>query len=301
MLAQAGGSTDVAFVFPSGASTGAVHVGILTSLLEAGIFPDLMVGTSVGALNAAFMAADPSPARATALETVWLKLSRPDVFGRNRYGLVRRLIAGQSHIYTPAALRSLIARLCPIDDLSGGGVRLQVATTDLDLGVAKWWGSGPAAKILYASACLPGLFPPALLGGHRHVDGGVLEPFPVQRAVDLDASVVYVLGEPPSLDAGGASRMNALDVLIRSFEISRYSRLPEPAAVARPGQRVIVVPGADTSGIPITDFRHTGRLVRQSREISRKFLLSLSGSVADQTSFPAESPAQTATRAVSPG
>ena len=289
MLVNASGSTDVAFVFPSGGSTGAVQVGILVSLLEAGVVPDLMVGTSVGALNAAFMAVDPSPARASTLESVWRRLSRSDVFGRNGYGLVRRLVAGQSHIYTPTALRSLIGRLCPIGDLSDGKVRLQVATTDLDLGVAKWWGDGPASEILYASACLPGLFPPALLAGHRHVDGGVLEPFPVQRAVDLDASVVYVLGEPPALDASGGSRMNALDVLIRSFEISRYARLPEPAAVARAGQRVIVVPGADTSGIPITDFRHTARLIRQSREISRKFLLSLRGSLAGQFSQTTES------------
>lgn len=280
MVAHPAGSNEVAFVFPSGGSTGAVQVGILGSLLEAGVVPDLMVGSSVGALNAAFMAAGPTLARAAALETVWLRLSRSDVFGRNGYGLVTRLLSRQSHIYTPTALRSLIARLCPLDDIAGGSTPLQVVTTDLDLGIAKWWGSGPAEEILYASACLPGLFPPASLGGHRHVDGGVLEPFPVQRAVDLDASVVYVLGEPPALDSSGAKRMNALDVLIRSFEISRYSKLPEPAAVARPGQKVIVVPGADTSGIAITDFRHTARLIRASREISRRFLSSLRGTAA---------------------
>jgi NTE family protein len=264
--------SEVAFVFPAGGSSGAVQVGILTSLLDAGITPDLMVGCSVGSLNASYMALEPTVERARSLESVWKQLSRQDVFGRNRYGLVRRLIARQSHLYTPHALRTLITRLCPIDDLADAVVRLQVVTTDLDNGIARWWGSGPAAEILYASACLPGLFPPASLGGHRHVDGGVLEPFPVQRAVDLDASVVFVLGEPPSLDATSVRRLSALDVLIRSFEISRYARLPEPAAVARTGQRVVVVPGADTSGIPITDFRHTAGLIQESRAISRDFL-----------------------------
>lgn len=301
MLANAGGSRDVAFVFPSGGSTGAVQVGILGSLLDAGVFPDLMVGSSVGALNAAYMAADPSPDRARSLETVWRRLSRPDVFGRNGYGLVRRLIGRQSHIYTPDALRSLIARLCPMEDIGGGSVGLQVVTTDLDLGIAKWWGNGRAAEILYASACLPGLFPPAVLGGHRHVDGGVLEPYPVQRAVDLDAAVVYVLGEPPALDATGMRRMSALDVLIRSFEISRYAKLPEPGAVARAGQRVIVVPGADTAGIPITDFRHTSRLIQGSREISAKFLLSLRGSVADESPPLAASAPEAGAGVVRPG
>ena len=285
----AGVSNEVAFVFPSGGSSGAVQVGILISLLEAGVMPDLMVGASVGALNAAFLAAEPTLERAAALERVWQRLSRADVFGRNGYGLLRRLVARQNHLYTPNALRSLIARLCPLDDLGDGAVRLQVVTTDLDHGVARWWGSGPACEVLYASACLPGLFPPALLDGNRHVDGGVLEPYPVRRAVDLDASLVYVLGEPPSLDSNSAQRLNALDVLIRSFEISRYGRLPEPAAVARAGQRVVVIPGADTSGIPITDFRHTARLIRTSREISRRFLLSLGGTATQEPRASAES------------
>ncbi|HEX6394775.1 MAG TPA: patatin-like phospholipase family protein [Acidimicrobiales bacterium] len=287
MLTRPGVSNEVAFVFPAGGSSGAVQVGILRSLLEAGIVPNLMVGSSVGALNAAYMALEPTVERAESLDRVWRRLTKPDVFGRNGYGLVRRLIARQSHLYTPQALRSLIARLCPVSDLAEGRVGLQVVTTDLDNGVARWWGTGPAPEILYASACLPGLFPPAVLGGHRHVDGGVLEPFPVQRAVDLDASVVFVLGEPPSLDATMVRRLSALDVLIRSFEISRYARLPEPAAVARTGQRVIVVPGADTSGVPITDFRHTARLIQHSREVSRKFLASLRASVGELPRHPA--------------
>jgi NTE family protein len=286
-----GETSEVAFVFPAGGSSGAVQVGILRSLFEAGIVPDLMVGSSVGSLNAAYMALDPTLERTASLEAVWKQLTRPDVFGRNGYGLIRRLVGRQSHLYAPNALRALIGRLCPIRDLSDGAVRLQVVTTDLDNGVARWWARGEASEILYASACLPGLFPPAVLCGHRHVDGGVLEPFPVQRAVDLDASVVYVLGEPPSLDATALRRLSALDVLIRSFQISRYARLPEPAAVARTGQRVIVVPGADTSGVPVTDFRHTAKLIEESRDVSRRFMTSLRASVAERQRDPAGSSA----------
>ena len=263
---------DVAFVFPSGGSGGAVQVGIMASLLEMGVVPGMLIGSSVGALNAAFMATGPSQQRAFALETIWRRLSRVDVFGTNRCSPLVRLIARRSHVFTPAALRTLIAKFCPLNDLTDGDVRLEVVTTDLDHGVARWWNAGPAREILYASACLPGLFPPATLGGHPHVDGGVLEPCPVQRALELDASVVYVLGEVPALDGVAGRRYTALDVLIRSFTISRYARLPEPATLARHRQQVIVVPGADTSGIPIHDFSHTDRLISQSREISREFL-----------------------------
>jgi NTE family protein len=264
---------ETAFVFPSGGSSGASQVGILHSLLEAGIRPDVVVGSSVGALNAAFFAMDPTVARVEQLATIWRGLSREDVFGRNRYGTITRLLLRHDHIYTPAALRALIGRFCTLTELAETRVPVHVATTDLDHGVARWWEAGPALDILYASACLPGLFPPAMLGGHRHVDGGVLEPAPVQRAVDLDASDVYVLGEIVGPEEERPRRLTALDVLIRSFAISRYARLPEPSALARAGQRVITVPGADTTDIEITDFSQTDRIIDESRLRSRRFLL----------------------------
>lgn len=266
-----GRPVDTAFVFPSGGSTGAAQVGILASLLEAGIVPDLVVGSSVGALNAAYLAASPTPDRVAELAEIWHGLSRGDVFGRNRYYTLSRVVMRHDHIYTPAPLRSLIARFCPLQRLEDADIRIQVVTTDLDFGVARWWGSGPAAEILYASAGLPGLFPPAVLEGHRHVDGGVLEPVPIGRALDLDAATVYVLGEPSGPERRTA-RPSALEVLIRSFDISRYARLPEPAALARPGQRVVSVPGAPTAHIPITNFDQTRRLIAESRMISRRFL-----------------------------
>ncbi len=265
-------SPEVAFVFPSGGSSGAAQVGILRSLVEAGIRPDVVVGSSVGALNAAFFAMDPTIAQVDRLATIWRGLNREDVFGRNRYGTITHVLLRHDHIYTPAALRALIARFCNLTELADTKVPVHVATTDLDNGVSRWWVAGPAIDILYASACLPGLFPPVMLGGHRHVDGGVLEPAPVQRAVDLDASSVYVLGEIVGPEDDQPRRLTALDVLIRSFAISRYARLPDPTALARAGQRVITVPGADTTDIEITDFSHTSRIIDESRVRSRHFL-----------------------------
>jgi NTE family protein len=209
------------------------------------------------------------------MAVLWAGISRADVFGGSRTRTVARLLTRQSHIYEPQALRNLIRRCCAVRDLADLRVPVHVVTTDLDNGVARWWRSGPAEEILYASACLPGLLPPVVLNGHRHVDGGVLEPAPVQHAVDLDATTVYVLGEVVGPEEEAPGRLTALDVLVRSFAISRYSRLPDPAAVARKGQRVIVVPGASTVGITLTDFSHTRRLIAESYQRSRRFLAEL--------------------------
>ncbi len=155
----------------------------------------MLVGCSVGALNAAFFAVDPTMAQIDRMEALWQGLSRDKVFGTRRAGVIARVVTHRDHLWSPRTLRDLIARNCPIEDLADLAIPVEVVTTDIDNAVARWWRAGPAGEILYATACLPGLLPPALLDGHRHVDGGVLEPAPVQRAVDLDASTVYVLGE----------------------------------------------------------------------------------------------------------
>ena len=265
------GIPEVAFVLPGGGSHGAGQVGILRSLLRAGIRPDLLVGSSVGALNAAFFAVEPTLDQVDRMEELWLGLSRRDVFGSGRHRTVARLLTHQDHLWSPRALRQLIRECWPVDDLADLAVPVQVATTDLDNAVARWWQSGPTVEVLCASACLPGLLPPVVLDGHRHVDGGVLEPAPVQRAVDLDATTVYVLGDS-GLDEQPSPRLTALEVLVRSFAVSRYARLPDPVSLARPGQRVIVVPGADAAGVDLTDFSHTRRLIAEAEIASRHFL-----------------------------
>lgn len=266
-----GARPRVAFVLPAGGSAGAVQVGIAQALLEVGIGPDVLVGCSVGALNAAFLAADPTPARADELAAIWRTVTRADVFGASRSRTVLRAALRQAHLYDPTPLRSSIARFCPLDDLADTAVPVHLVTTDLEHGVAQWWDRGPAHDLLYASSCLPGLFPPLVIDGRRQVDGGVLEPVPVQRALDLDAEVVFVLGDPYELGPA-PPRLSALGVLLRCFAISRYTRLPDPLHQTRPGQRVVVVPGAMVTHIDIRDFSHTERLIAESRSLARSHL-----------------------------
>lgn len=263
-----------AFVLPAGGSGGAAQVGILRALLERGITPDVVVGASVGAINAVYLALEPTRDQVERLANVWNAIDRSDVFG-SRSRTLLRLALRHEHVYEPTALRALISRFCPIDDLSDASIPVHVVTTDLDHGVAKWWTTGPALDIVCASACLPGLFPPVDLRGTRHVDGGVLEPVPVGRAVDADAECVYVLGDTELPSHPPRRRSTALDVLLRSFAIARYARLPDPAALARVGQRVVVVPGADASGVDIHDFSQTRRLIGDSYAIARAFLESI--------------------------
>ncbi len=267
--------TRTAFVLSGGGSHGAAQVGMVQALLGAGIVPDVLLGCSVGALNAAFVAAEPTPARAAHLAEIWRSLDSRSVFGSRHRHTVWNALTRRDHLYDNASLLRLIDRFCPVIDLADLAVELHVVTTDLDAGCPSWWTHGPARGILAASASLPGLFAPVLLPGRggsaRHIDGGVVCPVPVARAVELDVDVVYVL------DVSGGermvpSRLNALEVLVHSFSISRYANLPDHASLARPGQEVVVLPSPHMSGVDHTDFGHTDSWIEQTRAACEELL-----------------------------
>ncbi len=271
----ADGRPREAVVLSGGGSLGAAQIGALRALYEAGIRPDLFVGCSVGALNAAFMAVDPTLERLDELEGIWRKLGRSDVFGRvNKLASTQaflRAVRRDDHLYEPDALRGLVRTWVPLKDLSETAVPCHVVTTDLHTGSPCWWSEGDPIAILTASACLPALFPPVALGGSLHVDGGITCPVPIERALDLDAVRVWVL------DVSGGSlgrrdeRMSALDVLLQSFAISRM-HLDRPVVGMRPDQQVIRLRRPDVGRMEMRDFSQTPRLMAAGYGVAREAL-----------------------------
>jgi NTE family protein len=255
-------------VFSGGGSLGAAQVGAIQALFEAGITPDAVVGCSVGAINAAFVAMDPSVDRMGALEQMWRSMSRREVFPGGRFRVARRIAARSNFLYSPDAMRAVFAQCVPLEDLAQTAIPCHVVTTDLIAGEPTWWTSGDPVDLLNASACLPGLFPPVRLDGRLHVDGGVSCPVPTQRALDLGASRVWVLNVAREFHGWADDRMSALDVLLESFAISR-SHLGRFAPIAAPGQQVVALPPLSIGRHDMRDFSQTPRLVAAGREAGR--------------------------------
>ena len=266
-----------AVVLSGGGSLGAVQIGAMRALLEAGVQPDLFVGCSVGALNAAALACDPTLARVDELEAIWRGLDRKDVFGGNRRLLATHLVRGDDHLYEPDALRALVRRVVPLDDLAETAVPCHVVTTDLQSGRACWWSSGDPLTILTASACLPAVFPPVRLGAGLHVDGGVTCPVPVDRALDLGATRTWVLDVTGGTLGRRDERMTALDVLLLSFAISRAGL--DSQGTARPGQRVARMAKLELDQHELRDFSKTEWLLAKGyaemKELARRELSSV--------------------------
>jgi NTE family protein len=260
-----------AFVLSGGGSLGAAQVGAMRALLEAGVVPDVVVGCSVGSLNAAFLAVDPTLERVADLEDVWLRMRRDDVFPDGRFSVGRRLVSRDSHLYSPEGLRALIRRCVPLDDLAGTAIPVHVVTTDLRKGEPAWWTGGDPVDVLAASACLPAMFPPVDLGGSLHVDGGVSCPVPTQRAVDLGAARVWVLDVSRDFHPFDGERMSALDVLLESFAVSR-ARIAQTRPTVAPDQRVVTLPSLGVGRHDLRDFSRTPALLAAGLVAGRRMV-----------------------------
>jgi predicted acylesterase/phospholipase RssA len=255
-------------VFSGGGSLGAAQVGAVQALFEAGIVPDAVVGCSVGAINAAYVALNPTAERMADLEGIWRSLTRHEVFPDGRFAVARRLASRANHLYNPVGLRALFAECVPIADLSQTAIPCHVVTTDLIAGTPAWWTSGNPVDVLAASACLPGLFPPVELDGRLYVDGGVSCPVPTQHALDLGAARVWVLNVSRDFHGWADRRMNALDVLLESFAISR-SHLGRHSPVVAAGQQIVTLPSLSIGRHDMRDFSKTPRLIAMGREAGR--------------------------------
>ena len=183
-----------AFVLSGGASLGAIEVGMLAALYERDIRPDLVVGTSVGAVNGAFIASRPPTVETAAeLAGVWRSIHRGDVFPINPLTGFIGFVGRRSHLVPEGNLRRLIERHVEFDRLEDAPVPLHVVATDAADGRELRLSAGPAVDAVMASAAIPGVFPPVAWNGLALIDGGISNNTPISHALELGSDEVYVL------------------------------------------------------------------------------------------------------------
>ncbi|HEY3716223.1 MAG TPA: patatin-like phospholipase family protein [Jatrophihabitantaceae bacterium] len=183
----------VAFVFQGGGSLTAPQVGMLWAASEAGLMPDLVVGSSAGALNAVAFASDPSPDGLDRLEALWVSLRRRDVAPFSLRTLLAAVTGKGDALVADAALRVLLESVAAARTLSETSIPAHVVATELATGQAVVLSDGETVPALLASCALPGLYRPVEVGQRLLVDGGVAADVPVLQAEALGATVTYVL------------------------------------------------------------------------------------------------------------
>ncbi|MEL6986119.1 MAG: patatin-like phospholipase family protein, partial [Actinomycetota bacterium] len=197
----------VAFVLSGGGAYGAAQVGMLRALIEAGITPDLVVGSSVGALNGVRYAASPGDA-IDALTEAWRGMAKTRVFGgRTQVGrgwsAMRRFLRRNTpSLCSPDALRALIDDNMPIPTLEDLPIPAAVVVTDVLAGRPKVLTRGELGPLLQATSAIPGIFPPVQIDGCIYVDGGVSANVPIRQAIAAGARSVIVLDANPATMPG---------------------------------------------------------------------------------------------------
>ena len=262
-----------AFVLSGGASLGALQVGMLEALYERGIAPDFLVGTSVGALNAAFVASRAqSPQTARELGCVWRDLQREDVFPVSMSALVGGVCGRRDHLVPDRELRRLIRRYVEFGDLADAAIPLHLIAFDLLEGRELRLSEGPAADAVAASAAIPGIFPPVAIDERRLIDGGVVNNTPISHAVELGAERIYVLPTQEPHRRPVRVPTGALDAAIQGLHLLVGCRLAADVARYSAEAELVVLPAPNAGCVQPTSFEHSQRLIAHAREAARTAL-----------------------------
>jgi NTE family protein len=241
MASVSAGRGGTAFVLGGGGLLGAAEVGMLQALFERGIRPDLVVGTSVGAINGALVAADPTPGAVDRLRTVWEELASAGVFGGSVLARVSTLVRTRTHLHPGEPLRALLTAHLPVQTFAELTVPFQCVAASIERAAEHWFTDGSLIDAVLASCAVPGLLPPVELDGEHYLDGGLVHSIPVSRAVALGAATVYVL-HVGRIDRPLSAPARPWEVAQVAFEIARRHRFTTDLAALPPDVTLHVLP-----------------------------------------------------------
>jgi len=260
-------SSGVALVLGGGASLGALQVGVLGELVKDGFRPSMVIGTSVGALNASYLAFHPGPEDFALLAATWMAIRTEDIFPRHPVRIGYRLLTGASHLYETAYIEELIQAFLPVDDFLQAEIPLYLTATNLGRGEKVVLSDGKVSEAILASIAIPGLLPPRLRDGQLLVDGGIVANLDIQTAVDHGAKQII------ALDVGCCQALPLHQDFKGIMLMSQHLMLQKQTedAIARFGtvaEIIVVCPSLDEPVDP-TDFSRTGSLIEAGTRTGR--------------------------------
>jgi NTE family protein len=220
-----------AVVLSGGAALGSVQVGMLLALEEHGVTPDLVVATSVGALNGGWVASGWNHDNLLGLSDLWRGLHRSNVFPTRPLVGLRGFLGRSDHLVPSSGPRRILMDNLKVERLEDAVVPLHVIATDVLTGQDVRLSHGPAVDAVLASASIPAVFPPVTINGRELVDGGLINNTPISHAIALGATRIWVLTtgyacsltEPPRGALAVALHALALTINQRlAVDVARY-------------------------------------------------------------------------------
>jgi NTE family protein len=253
-----------ALVLGGGGTRGAVQVGMLQVLAEHGFMPDRIYGASVGAVNGAGFAGDPTVAGVERITAIWRGIKSGDIYPQRLVHGPWQFLQQRPSVHPNTGLRRIIEAGLTFERIEDARVPFAAVATSLVDGSERWLTSGPAVEAILASAAIPAIFPPVELEGDQLVDGGIVDNVPVSRAIEDGASRVVVLLCGP-LEYRPPPARRPVEVMLNALFVAIHARLTRELATVPPGVDVVVCSAGGTATRDYMDFSDTDELIDAGR------------------------------------
>jgi NTE family protein len=261
----------IAFVFSGGASQGAMQVGMLRALHDAGIEPDLVVGASVGALNGVVTAAEALGDAVERLADLWVGLEEDDIFYQNRLTQVTHLVKNGISVFSNDQLEEMIDAILDVETFDQLRLPFAALATDVLTREGVLFTGGTLKPALLASAALPAVLPPVEVNGRSYMDGAITAYVPLAGAIEMGAASMVVL-DAGEICAREEAPANIPEILVSAIHSAIRQRVHLEAPMLAEEYPILYLPTLCARDHEFLDFRDSRRLMEKAEEITAEFL-----------------------------
>ncbi len=255
---------------------------MLRALVEHGITPDLVLGTSIGAINGAVYAARPDLDTMGQLQEVWENLDSNGIFGGSMLRRMSTLVRTGTHLHDAEVLRRMLGERLPFRHLEDLALPFQCVAASIERAAEHWFTGGSIVDAVLASSALPGVLPPVEVDGEHFFDGGLVNSIPMGRAIELGARTVYVL-QVGRLESKLTPPRWPWEVGFVAFEIARRHRYVSDLASVPDTVTVHVLPTgiatqprySDLSNLRYRDTSRVRQRIEAAHRASHDYLAAL--------------------------
>jgi NTE family protein len=269
---------EVACVLGGGGILGAHEVGMLRALAECSIEPDIVLGTSVGAINGAFFAADPTSAGIERLAGLWREMNPSELSAGTLLRRVTTLARSGTHLQSLDDVRERLIEVLPVQRVEDLALPFQCVAASIEQAAEHWFDSGPLADVVLASCAVPGILPPVRIGDEHFIDGGIVNSIPVGRAVALGVKRIYVL-QVGRLEQALRPPRWPWEVGLVAFEVARRHRFAHDLRSLPEDVDLHVLPTGGSAAPAYNDVSGQLRIRRMMRTVQQQIDVSYEASL----------------------
>ena len=271
-----------AFVLAGGGSRGAVQIGMLAELVERGIRADRVYGASVGAINGAAYASNPTPEGIERMADIWRRLKGDDIFPRSALDGPWLFLQKRPAVHANKGLRTIIEAGIDFEQIEDAAIPFELVTTSLTDGRERWIAHGNAVEAILASSAIPSIFPPVTIDGDVLVDGGVVNNVPISRALAAGCTRIFVLLCGP-LHYYPRQPKRPAEAALTAFFVAIHARFVRELTTIPPGVEVVVFSGGGEPSAQYRDFSGTAAMIEEGRAEVAEVLDRYAGTSQDVT------------------